>query len=190
MVLGTLFGCELSRGETQGLRPARWQSSHTAHVEMLVSCCFQRASGSPPSGAVSSGTSKASRNGERNSGLAKRNGMRRKSRSGGWRGAPSSRTIGPQGWCWAAAGLHPQQGCGATEAVDNLRCLAWGLPRCLVCVLWVLATGRVRSGGCRVSVVGHHGVSVSSKANPTALGLSVAVFCSSWSSLLTLQCLY
>lgn len=47
---------------------------------MLVSCCFQRASGSPPSGAVSSGTSKASRNGERNSGLAKRNGMRRRSR--------------------------------------------------------------------------------------------------------------
>lgn len=143
-MLGAPFGCKLSRGEMQGLGPARWQPSHTTHVETLVSCCFQRASGSPPSGAVSSGTSKASRNGERNSGLAKRNGMRRRRRSGrgGWRGAPSSPAVGAQSWFWGSA-PYPRQGCVATEAVDNPRWLARGLPG--VPGLCPLGPGRLES---------------------------------------------
>lgn len=62
---------------------------------------------------------------------------------------------------------------------------------CLVCVFWVLAASRVWCGGCRVREVCHrgHGISVHSEANQTASGLSVAVFCFSWSSLYNLQCL-
>lgn len=56
---------------------------------------------------------------------------------------------------------------------------------CLDCVLWVLAAGRVWYGGCRVRVDGHHGVSVSSEANSRTPGLSIVVFCFSWSPLLT-----
>lgn len=69
-----------------------------------------------------------------------------------------------------------------TKAVDNPGHLPQRLPGCLVCVLWDVAAGRVWCEGWS-----HHGVSLCSEADPTALGLSVAVFSSSLSSLFTPQ---
>lgn len=78
--------------------------------------------GSPPFG-----SSKPSRNGEENSGLAKRSGMKRKSRMDGWHEAPSSH-------CWSlelVLGLFlvALTTTVATKAVDNPGQLAWRLPR-------------------------------------------------------------
>jgi len=128
---GLRLRSELSGSDVHSLHPEQWWLSHSAHVETLVSPCVLL-----HSDALSSVTSKASRNREGNLGLAKRRSRK------GWPALTSS-AVGAQGWWWGCASLAPAMwsswGCGQSGLPAGRWTNVDGCsPKWLVSVLCVL----------------------------------------------------